>query len=304
MIEPRLNHVVAAARAGSFTAGAQAVGVTQSAITKSIADLERQLGYRIFHRTSRGALLTEEGRVFVERASRLLDDARALLRTPRGDDDPYAGVLRIGVAPASIEWLLVAPLSALVARHPRIVLDVSTASFERAAEQLRNGGVDVALGFDAAFGELPEFNREWLSPLRTTFFVRKDHPLLARDPVTLADLAQHHFVSPSESRPYGKFIREIYESQGVDAQTRIHIIDFFPIVKRIVAATDAIGVIAVPYTTTESFRRRFSTVPYLESFPLAPLCCAIRARWDPKPPVKAFIKACRETLAAEQGAPR
>ncbi len=299
MFELRLNHVVAAARAGSFTAGAAAVGVTQSAITKSIAELERQLGYRIFHRTSRGAMLTEEGRVFVDRAARLLDDARSLMRNPRGADDPYAGVLRIGVSPASVEWLLVAPLNVLVARHPRIVLDVSTASFERTAETLRNGGIDVAIGFDAAFSELPEFKREWLSPLRTTLFVRHGHPLLDTDPVTRVDLAKYDFVSPSESRPYGTFIRDIYESQGVDSQTRIHIIDFFPIVKRIVASTDALGVIALPYTTTESFRRRFSVVPYLESSPLAPLCCATRIRWDPRPPVRAFIKACRETLATE-----
>ena len=92
-------------------------------------------------------------------------------------------------------------------------------------------------------------------------------------------------------------IRDIYESQGVDAQTRIHVIDFFPIAKRIVATTNALGVIALPYTATESFKRRFSTVAYLESFPLAPLCCAIRARMDPKPTVRAFINICRQKLA-------
>ena len=170
--------------------------------------------------------------------------------------------------------------------------------FERTAEQLRNGSIDVALGFDAAFSEVAEFKREQLAPLRTTFFVRKEHPLLAKEAVTAADLAQHHFISPSESRPYRALIRDIYESQGVDAQTRIHIVDFFPIAKRMVASSDAIGVIALPYTETDAFRRRFSVIPYLETFPLAPLCCAIRARWEPKPPIKAFLKACRETLAA------
>ena len=65
MLDPRLNHVVAAAQQGSFTAAARVVGVTQSAITKSIAELERQLGYLIFHRTSRGALLTDQGRALI-----------------------------------------------------------------------------------------------------------------------------------------------------------------------------------------------------------------------------------------------
>ena len=65
MIDPRLKHVVAAARRGSFRAAAQSIGVTQSAVTKSIGKLERQVGYSIFHPTSRAAVLTERSRDFV-----------------------------------------------------------------------------------------------------------------------------------------------------------------------------------------------------------------------------------------------
>src|ERR1700679_2316233 len=120
MLDPRLAHVVAVARCGSFTAAAQAIGVTQSAVTKGVADLERQLGYSVFHRTARGALLTEKGSEFVERAARLLDDARELLEGPSNNSDPYAGTLRIGVCPASLEWRLINPLANLLARYPSI----------------------------------------------------------------------------------------------------------------------------------------------------------------------------------------
>jgi len=294
MFDRRLTHVVATARLGSFTAAAGRVGVTQSAITKSIADLERQLGYIIFNRTARGVSLTEEGRVFVERAARLLEDADELLSGKSVSRDPFAGILRIGVCPASIEWLLVEPIALLLARHPNIRLDISGSSFERMVQQLRTGGVDVAVGFEAAFSEQPDFRRQPLAPLRTTLFVRRDHPILEHDQVGPQELAQYDFVSPSDSRPYGTFIREMYEMHGVDAHTRIHIIDHFPIVKRIVAATDAIGVVAVPYTEADSFKRRFVRVPYLESFPLAPLCCAVRSRWETPPAARAFIKACKE----------
>ena len=133
MIDRRLTHVVATARYGSFTAAANHVGVTQSAVTKSIAELERQLGYTIFNRTARG----------VSRVTRLLDDARDVLHARSGSYDPYAGVLRIGVCPASIEWLLVEPIALLLSRHPDIRLDISASSFERMAQQLRSGGVDV-----------------------------------------------------------------------------------------------------------------------------------------------------------------
>lgn len=294
MLDPRLNHAVAVARGGSFTAGAAIVGITQSAITKSIADLERQIGYSIFHRTSRGALLTEQGRDFAERAARLLEDAQELLRRPRDDD--YAGVLRIGICPASLEWCLAEPLEHLLARRPSIRLDVSSSSFERMIQLLRNGGVDVAIGLDAAFRAWSDLRRYRLISNTATLFVRKAHPLLDRTNITPRDLAEFDFISPSDSRPYGEVIRNIYESQGVEWRHRIHVVDYFPIVRRIVAKSDAIGVVAIAHGHSSQFQERFATLDGIDLFESAPLCCAIRSAWEPKPAVRAFISACIESM--------
>lgn len=296
MLDPRLNHVVASARHGSFTAAAQAVGVTQSAITKSIADLERQLGFSIFHRTARGIMLTEEGRDFVDRASRLLDDANELLNTPSREKDAFAGILRIGVCPTSLEWQLAEPITALLVRYPSIRFELSGSSFERMAQQLRTGSVDVVIGFEDAFSEHPEFKLAPLGCLHTVMFSRKDHPILQIASPTAADVARYEFVSPSDSRPYGSRIRNFYESRGIDAQSRIHTIDHFPIVKRIVANSNALSMTAVQYANSPAFSRRFSIVPVVSTFPLARLCCAVRTRWEPKPAVRAFIKACRASM--------
>src|SRR5580693_3180908 len=191
MIDRRLQYVVSTARYGSFTAAAARVGVSQSAITKSVADLERELGYLIFNRTARGVLLTEEGRAFAERAARVLNDTQDLFRGASAGSDHYAGVLRIGVCPASLEWLLVEPLSTLVARHPTIRLDIVGGGFDRIVQQLRAGAIDVALGYEAAFEAQPDFRREPLPPLRTTFFVRQGHPILECDEVTTAEIAKY-----------------------------------------------------------------------------------------------------------------
>jgi DNA-binding transcriptional LysR family regulator len=303
MIDPRLKHVVAAARRGSFTAAARAIGVTQSAVTKSIGELERQIGYPIFHRTARGAILTEHGRDFVERTLRLLEDARDLLREPDGQEDPFAGVLRIGVCPASLEWRLVEPITALITRHPSIRFDISGASFERMAQQLRNGAVDVAVGFEDAFSDHADFRRQPLAPLNTTIFVRLGHPLLEVDSPTTADIARYEYVTPSDSRPYGARIRDLYESQGVDSRARIHVVDYFPLVKRIVANSNAIGVVAAAYTRTAAFQRRFGAIDVVNRFPPAPLCCAVRAKREPTPAVRAFMNACRVSLSSAPSIP-
>ena len=296
MLDSRLKHVVAVARNGTFSAAAAKTGVTQSAITKSVADLERQIGFAIFHRSSRGTFVTEKGRDFVERAARMLDDARELLKGSLSNGDPLAETLRIGVCPVSLEWRLAPPLVALLSRHPGMRFEISGSSFERVVEQLRTGAIDVAVGFEGAFREWPDLKREALGSLRTTLFVRKGHPILVKAPVTSTDLAAFPFVSPTDSRPYGAIIRDIYESQGIEWQKSVHIIDYFPMVKHIVAHSDTIGVAAFPYAESPQFRSHFDALSSLELFPPDPLCCAIRSRWEPKPVTRAFIKAMRESF--------
>lgn len=293
MLDPRLNHVVAVARAGSFTAAAGIAGVTQSAITRSIADLERQIGYSIFVRTSRGAILTEQGRDFAERAQKLIEDTQELLQRPQGHEDAYAGVLRIGVCPASMEFCLIEPLARLLSKHPSVRLDVTGLTFERAVQQLRNGGIDVAVGFEAAFADWPDIRRHRiaLDDSATFMFVRRGHPLLEVRRPTLKTLAQFDFVSPSDSRPYGAVIRALYEDNGIDWRKRIHVVDFFPIVKRIVATTDAIGVMMAGFADrSPSFRNQFALLEGIDllSTP-SPMCCAVRARWEARPAARAFM---------------
>jgi DNA-binding transcriptional LysR family regulator len=299
MLDSRLNYVVAVARTGSFTGAAQSVGVTQSAVTKSVADLERQLGAALFYRTSRGALLTETGRDFVERASRLLDDARELLDGSAKCSDAFSGLLRIGVCPASLEWRLIEPLAELLRRHSGIRFEVSGGTFERMVQQLRNGTVDVAVGFEAAFSEWPDIQRSPVPPLKSSLFVRKGHPILAQKMSSYSDLAKYTFVSPSDSRPYGAIIKGFFENQGIDWRTRLHVIDYFPIVRRIVASSDAIAVATLSYVKSPGFSREFVALDHLDSFPLAPLCCAVRARWEPKPSVRAFISMMKEELGTK-----
>lgn len=298
MTDRRLLYIVSTAKYGSFTAAAERVGVTQSAITKSVAELERELGYVIFNRTARGVFLTDEGRAFVERAARILDDIRELFRGSAAKSDPYDDTLRIGVCPASLEWLLVEPLSALMSQHPSIRLEITGGSFDKIVQQLRAGAVDVALGYEAAFETQPDFRRDTLPPLRTSFFVRQGHPILDIGQVTIGDIAKYDLISPSGSPPYDVVWRRVYEEAEVEPPGRLHIVDYFPIVARLVRNSDAIGLVSLQYTETRIFKSRFATVPFLQLLPASSLCCATRHRWASRPAARAFMQACRERFPA------
>jgi len=298
MLDSRLVYVVAVAKSGSFTRAANAVGVTQSAITRSIADLESEIGYTVFYRESRGVALTERGGEFVKRASRLLEDARELLKGDALNGDPYTGILRVGVCPSSLEWVLTDCEIQMLQRHPGIRFDVTSSSFETIVRQLQYGVLDVAIGFRAAFTDWADLQIEPLGSFDAGLFVRKGHPILDRSVISERDLACFDFVSPSESKPYGEIIHNLYEQAGRDWQAHVHRIDFFPAVRRLVAHSDAIGIVTTALARTAGFDRRFTLLKGVDIFPPAAICCAVRARWEPKAATRAFIAVMKRTWAA------
>ena len=289
MLDRQLSHVVAVAQTGSFTKAAERIGVTQSGITRSIAELERELGYALFYRSARGALLTEQGRDFAERASQLLDDARTLLTGGRERGDPYARTLRIGVCPSSLEWRLAEPLAQLLARHPTIRIEVVGSSLERLVQLLRSGGVDVAIGFEEAFAEWNDLKTERLSEMRSVLFVRKGHPILSNDKVSADDLTAFECILPS-SRPFGDILREIFEKQGMSWPRCLHVTDSLPIAMRLVKTSNAFALTSEDVANSPGFVDFFEPVPVEDLFPRFPLCCAVRSRWELPKPVTAFVQ--------------
>lgn len=293
----RLRNAVAVSRHASFSRAAESLGVTQSAVTKSVADLERQIGFAIFYRTSKGVMPTEQGREFLDRSTRLLSDFAELLNFAERGADPFKGVLRVGIYPASLEWMLTGSLSTLVRKHPSTRIEISTGTSERGLRLLTAGDVDVAFGMSAAFGHLQDVSCSTVGELRTHLFVRRGHPLLELDRISLDDIAKFELVSPSHSAPYSDTARELYESHGLVSADYIHIVDFFPLARRIVAQSNAIGGIADTTLRTSSFLNEFHVLSEPSVFPAISLCCATRARWPLKPAAKALVSLIRTSLS-------
>lgn len=132
--------------------------------------------------------------------------------------------------------------------------------------------------------------------LRTAYFVRLGHPLLEKRQVLRSDLAQYDFVVPAVSRPSGTDIRDIFESEGIEPVSRMHAVDYFPLVKLMVARSDAIGVVSVNHGRSPAFAAKFGLIDLKRPITPSALCCAVRTRWDPPPIVRSFIAACRKTL--------
>jgi DNA-binding transcriptional LysR family regulator len=139
-----LRCFVTVAERGGFTAGGQALGLTQSAVSLKIKRLEEVVQRRVLDRTSRTVVLTRDGETLLAYARRILalnDEAVRRLVAP-----PVAGRLRLGVADHFVPRNL-APLLARFARvYPEVRLEVEVGRSHELRAAQEKGGLDLVLG--------------------------------------------------------------------------------------------------------------------------------------------------------------
>ena len=141
-----ISHLVSfiySAEERGFSAAARRLGMTPAAVSKNVAALERQLGVRLFQRTTRQLRLTEEGEQFLrEVAEPWRQIEGAVLAAREGAAQP-AGTLKVSMAPAVGRTYFVPMLEAFRERYPAIVPDLY---FENRQVDLVGEGFDVAIG--------------------------------------------------------------------------------------------------------------------------------------------------------------
>lgn len=113
------------ARRAGFAAAARELGLTASAVAKSVARLEQDLGLRLFHRTTRKVALTSDGQSLFARCERIVDEMQALRDEAAGTRAEPSGRLRINVPITFGKRRVVPALAELRAKSPRIELEVS-----------------------------------------------------------------------------------------------------------------------------------------------------------------------------------
>lgn len=138
----------AAARLGSFSAAAQELRVTDSAVSQQVRTLERYLGTRLFKRLPRGLLLTELGSTYLPVLTAGFD--RLSEATLRLRSSGVGGLLTVAALPAFASGWLLPRIGRFRERYPRVDLQLKTS---RALADFRREDVDVAIRFCAAVSE-------------------------------------------------------------------------------------------------------------------------------------------------------
>ncbi len=193
-----LRVVSEVARSGSFSAAADWLGYTQSAVSRQVAAAERAAGAPLFERHARGVRPTAAGDVLVRHAARVLDGVAGATQELAGLRHRLAGRLSVGCYPTVAVVLVPRALARLTAVHPGVRVDLLEASTPAQLQALRRGRVQVAV---LATGEgLPDYDLRDLgcTELRLGVgpgvAVAESHPFAAREWVAPDELTDQTWV--------------------------------------------------------------------------------------------------------------
>lgn len=158
-----LQAFVAVAETGSFTAAADVVGRSQSAVSQKVLRLEDALGVRVFERTSRSLRLTQEGERVLAGGRRLLAQYDAFMRELR--EPPQVERLRLGVSENIVHAQLPLILARFGERFPAVQLELVTGSSPELADAHRDGLLDVVFARQKHEGAPLRGRVIWREPL-------------------------------------------------------------------------------------------------------------------------------------------
>lgn len=200
---------------GGFTAAARKLGMSVSAVTKTVARLEDELGTQLFNRTTRQLSTTDFGQEFYERCVRILADLEdAELELQRGNITPRGRVR--AVVPLSFGRVTLVPeLPAFFERYPEVAVDLSFSDSNMPIDMIRDG-LDVAV----RTGNVSDSRLVTRLLTRSTQVTVAAPDYLRRHgtPQQPSDLAQHNCVIGSRITPEWRFV----DRQGEAIIVKVH----------------------------------------------------------------------------------
>jgi DNA-binding transcriptional LysR family regulator len=191
-----LEVFVQTAKAQSFVAAGRVLGISASAVSKSISRLEDRVAVRLFQRSTRSVRLTFEGEIFLERCRRIIEEVNAAEDELSSLSERPRGRLKVGLPLAA--GLPLPVISAFMAQHPEIELDLDFS--DRVADVIRDG-LDVVI----RGGELKDSRlvSKRLGTSRLCLVAAPSYLRIRGTPATPSDLVNHaclHYRNPTSGK--------------------------------------------------------------------------------------------------------
>lgn len=203
-------------QAGSMGKAAARLSTSQSAVSRTIADLEDALGARLLDRSKKGIAATPYGRALMKRAVAVFDELRQGIRDLEVLADPTAGEIKIGASIAVATSFASAVVEQLSRRHPRIVFDLLAADTASATRALEERKVDLIIVHIIERVDEERMNVEILWHEPHVVVAGMHSPWARRRRLKLADLMSETWTLPPPDSPFGSVVLAAFRSSGLE----------------------------------------------------------------------------------------
>ncbi|MGP0855822.1 LysR family transcriptional regulator [Serratia sp. CY84636] len=212
----QLRVFVAVARHGSFSRAGEAIGLTQSAVSHSVKELEAEVGVRLLDRTTREVVLTDAGLRLANRVERLLDELQAALLDARSFGVQRSGTVRVATSQTISAHLMPQCIAAGERQYPEIRIMLRDQAQQQVLHSVRNAEVDFGIVVDP----VQAVDLECEAVLHEPFLLlcREDHPFAARQEVRWSALNGCRLVLQDYASGSRPLIDSALRQQGVEAQ--------------------------------------------------------------------------------------
>lgn len=213
----RIFHAIV--RLGSVTGAARAHGLSQPAASRLLAQLERDVGFELFHRDRGRLLLTADGLLLHQEVERALDNVDRVQSLARDISDFSVGHLRLVAPPSFLEAILPDMIGRFLEQYPQVHLSIDSHGVEVAKAMIASRAVN------AGFVKLPH-NREDLRTetvlvSESACVLPRDHPLAARETVSAADMRGLPLILLGQGQRFRAQVEAAFAEVGVVPRVKV-----------------------------------------------------------------------------------
>ncbi len=289
----QLRHLMAIHQHGSIHRAAEALHITQPALTRSLGNLEESFGVRLFDRSKSGMHATEFYTKIRSRCASLLLEVEELEREAMLYRNLESGQLSIGVGRACRELVLCTVVSKFVKHHPHIQVKLHEGVSEELAYGLKSCSYDLVIAGAGSYRHLDGIVWQELQDLQISLLVRNDHALAQRRDIPLAELMGFSVVSATELPSNHPVHKQYPELAELDISV---LCSDFHVLKQITLDTDAVMVAPMRQFQAELDEGSLEMLDIAGLEMVIELCAIELAGRSRSPAAQRFIELCQELL--------
>jgi DNA-binding transcriptional LysR family regulator len=240
----QLRYALSVSKERSFTGAAKRLNISQSAVSEQVKLLEEEIGFELFHRTSRGVESTDRGRTFLYESERVMGDLLSLTDTARRLRGALSDTLMIGMGSGMAQIFIPRMFADLKRDLPGVRLEIMTAPTKNIFNELHEERIDAGIAIESNPDRLPAgliFDR--LVDAEMALITHPKHALArSKQPIDIGRLLAEPFIMSELTVGYGQVVFSLFTDLGIRPNI-LAVVDNIETMKMIVQAGGGIAIV-------------------------------------------------------------